>query len=570
MESAVTVWGVRIPLRDGICAAADLHFPGDISPKVTYGERGNLLNVDTTKKVPAIVVRTPYGRSADATVELGRYFAAYGYVYVAVDVRGRGDSEGEFVPYRNEGRDGYDVIEWVARQTWCTGEVGTLGGSYLGKVQWLTALEKPPHLKAMIALVSPSDPFVEWPTGTPDPMHVCWAFLTSDRAPQNIHQVDWARVYRHLPLISMDEAAGRYMPTWKEWFDHCSMDDWWREVCYQNRFSEIDLPVMHISGWYDDEQIGTPLNFEGMSRLAPSETTRRAQRLIMGPWPHQVNASTRIGDLDFGPSAVIDLRAEQLRFFDRWLKGMDNGVDEEAPVSLFVMGKNEWRKEREWPLARTRYVDWYCHSDGGANGSQGDGRLSTELPGLSESPDAFAYDPEEPVMFITEPTSSQIGGPDDYRDIHRRSDVLVYTSDALATPMEVTGPVKVALYASSSSPDTDFMAQLHDVWPNGYAQRLCDGMVRVRFRNGMDSPEFLEPGTVCSFTIDCWNTSHVFLSGHRIRIHITSSAFPKYDRNPNTNEPLGQTAHSVVAHQVVFHDRDRPTRVILPVIQDLR
>lgn len=301
-QETVTFWGIRIPLRDGVRVVADVFLPKRISPRASYTQGGARVDIDTTDPIPAIVVRTPYGRSADGMVDQARYFASRGYAVVNVDVRGRGDSEGSFVPYRTEGRDGYDVIEWAATQPWCTGDVGTLGGSYLGKVQWLTALEKPPHLRAMITLVSPSDPFVEWPTGSPDPMHLCWMFLTADRAPQNVGQVDWDAVYSHLPLIDMDEAAGRYLPGWKELFDHCSLDDWWRTVCYQNRFAEIDIPVMHISGWYDDEQIGTPLNYAGMVKLAPSAQTRQAQRLIMGPWPHQVNQSTKVGALDFGPA----------------------------------------------------------------------------------------------------------------------------------------------------------------------------------------------------------------------------------------------------------------------------
>ncbi|MCL6452257.1 MAG: CocE/NonD family hydrolase [Alicyclobacillus sp.] len=547
LGSVDTRWGVRIPMRDGVNLAADVYRPHGHGP------------------VPAVVVRTPYGRSSDGNVDLGRWFARRGYAVVIADVRGRGDSEGSFVPYRGEGIDGYDTVEWAARQPWCDGNVGTLGGSYLGRIQWLTALTHPPHLKAMVPIVSPSDPFVEWPTGTPDPMHVCWNFLTADRVPQNIGQVDWERVYQHLPLLSMDEAAGRVMPQWRELFDHCQMDAWWQEICYQNRFEEIDLPVLHISGWYDDEQIGTPLNFAGMTRRAPSEAARRAQRLIMGPWGHNVNAGSRVGDLDFGPAAVLDLRARQLRFFDRWLKGIDNGVDEERPVSIFVMGRNVWREEAEWPLARTVYTPMYLHSSGRANSRFGDGALSTEAPGV-ETPDGYTYDPANPVPFLTEPTSSQIGGPDDYRAVHRRDDVLVYTSAPLEQELEVTGPVKAVLYASTSAPDTDFMVQLHDVWPNGYAQRLCDGMVRARFRNGMDRQELVTPGAVERYEIDCWNTSHVFLPGHRICVHIASSAFPKYDRNLNTADPLGRSTRMETARQVIYHDADHPSAVVLPVI----
>lgn len=534
----LTQWGIEIPMRDGTLLTADLFLPD--------------INAPNAKPSPAVLIRTPYGRQTTTLVHQARYFAAHGYAVVNVDVRGRGDSQGEFIPYRNERNDGFDTIEWIAARPWCDENVGTLGGSYLGKVQWLAALEKPPHLKAMIPLVSPSDPFVEWPTGAPVPSHLCWLFLTSGRMVQNIHAVDWDRVYQHLPLLTMDEAGGRKLETWREEFNHLYLDDWWREVCYQDKFDQIDIPVFHISGWYDDEQVGTPLNYVGMV-----QNSKSSQRLLMGPWPHQVNQSTQVGHIDFGPGSLIDLRGQQVRFFDRFLKGEANGWDEEKPVQIFVMGINKWRSENEWPLARTDYQRWYLREEGA---------LSVETPNSVESFDDYIYDPNDPVPFVTEPTSEQIGGPDDYREIHERRDVLIYTCEPLQEAVEVTGPVKVEIYASSNCYDTDFMAQLHDVWPSGNVQRLCDGMVRVRFRNGMDKPSLLEPGTVHKYEIDCWNISHVFLPGHAIRVHVTSSAFPKYDRNLNTRDDLGLSTRVEVAIQTIYHGKNMPSAVILPVI----
>lgn len=533
-----TQWGITVPMRDGIKLIADLFLPGELA-------------------YPLILVRTPYGRQKNCLIDQARYFMRHGYAVLNVDVRGRGDSEGEFIPYRNEGLDGFDTIVWAGCQSWCNESVGTLGGSYLAKVQWLCALEKPPHLKAMIPLVSPSDPFVEWPTGAPVPSHLCWLFLTSGRTVQSTYAVDWNDVYTHLPIASMDEAAGRPMEIWKEECKHLYLDEWWQEVCYQTSFDEIDIPVMHISGWYDDEQVGTLLNFVGMKNLAPSEQTRAAQRLVMGPWPHNVNESTRLGDIDFGPKSVVNLREMQLGFFNRWLKGELNGFDEQAPVSIFVMGENKWREEETWPLERTEYTPWYLRMNH---------VLSETAPEDDERQSVYIYNPKDPVTFITEPTSEQIGGPDDYQYIHQRDDVLVYTSEVLVQPLEVSGPVKVVLYAESSAPDTDFMAQLHDVWPTGYTQRLCDGMIRVRFRNGMDKPELLTPNTPVKLEIHCWNTSHVFLPGHSICIHITSSAFPKYDRNLNTGENLAFGTVSQSAKQIVYHDAMHPSAVVLPVI----
>jgi putative CocE/NonD family hydrolase len=423
----------------------------------------------------------------------------------------------------------------------------------------------------MISAVSPSDPSVESPTGIPMPFHVCWLFMTSGRVMQNVDIIDWERIYSHLPLYTMDELTGKALPHWKEEFNHPHLDDWWKRICYQNAFDRIDLPVLHISGWYDDEQVGTPLNFAGMTQQAPTQKTRKSQKLIMGPWPHQINKSTKLGDLDFGPDSLIDLKGYQLSWFDHWLKGVQNGLPQEPPVSIFVMGINKWRQEQEWPLARTQWTNYYLHSHGQANSRFGNGWLSAEKPMAehteSEAPfDRFVYDPLHPVPFISEMTSAQIGGPDDYSAIERRDDVLVYSTPPLTEDLEVTGPIVMDLYASSNAVDTDFTVKLLDVWPNGFAQRLTDGIVRARFREGMDRQVLMEPGTIYKFAIDCWNTSHVFLRGHQIRIEISSSAFPKYDRNLNTGARLGLTTEAVPAEQTVYHDELHPSAVRLPII----
>ncbi|MBU9710754.1 CocE/NonD family hydrolase [Bacillus tamaricis] len=539
-------------MRDGITLSADIYRPAD------DGE------------YPAIVVRTPYLKTSQIIFDTATYFSERGYAVIYMDVRGRGDSDGEFSPYRNDGIDGYDAIEWVAEQPWCTGAVGTMGGSYLGRIQWLTALTKPPHLKAMISAVTPSDPFVEWPTGLPNTQHICWTYMTSGRVMQNIDTVNWEKVYDHLPFVDMDEAAGFHSKIWREEVSHTKRDDWWEKICYQNKFDQIDVPALHISGWYDDEQVGTPLNYMGMTENGGSESARKSQRMLMGPWPHQINRSTKLGDLDFGADSQIDLNAYQLRWFDYWLKGMDNGVMEEPPIDMFVMGENEWRQESEWPLARTNWTTFYLHSKGNANSRFGDGWLTTDLPATAEleetATDQYDYDPKNPVPFITDLISHQIGGPDDYAAIERRDDVLVYSTPPLEEDVEVTGPIKALLYASSNCKDTDFMVKLLDVRPTGFAQRLTDGMVRARFREGMDNPKLMEPDTIYPFEVDCWNTSHVFKKGHRIRIEIASSAFPKYDRNLNTGDVLGQTTEMKVATQTIYHDSEHPSAIVLPII----
>ena len=399
-------------------------------------------------------------------------------------------------------------------------------------------------------------------------MHLCWLHYVSGRVNQMMEAVGWTEVYQHLPLLTMDERAGHRNARWRADIEHAQLDEYWAPLCYQDKFDRVDVPVLHISGWYDDEQIGTPLNYIGMTKHGATPAARTSQRLLMGPWGHVVNAESKMGEVDFGPQALIDLRGEELRWFDRWLKrqAADGPADGGAPVRVFVMGANKWRDEREWPPARAQWTAYYLRSDGRANSRFGDGSLATEAPPADEPPDRYRYDPARPVPFITEPTSSQIGGPDDYAAIERRDDVLVYVTEPLATDTEVTGPIRVDLYAASSALDTDFMAKLLDVWPTGFAQRLCDGMVRARFRAGMDRPALIEPGRVYQYSIDCWNTAQVFEAGHRIGLEIASSAFPKYDRNLNTGAALGVTSEMAVADQVVYHDAEHPSAVILPII----
>ena len=536
----------RVRMRDGIELSADIYRP------------------DALGRFPVILSRTPYTKTSGSSLKIARYFVSNGYVFVTMDVRGRGDSDGTFTPYVNDGQDGYDAIEWAGAQDWSTGKVGTIGGSYNGAIQWLTAVQQPPHLAAMIPMVSPSDPFVEWPTGQPLPATISWYHFTAGHVLQNMEAVDWNKLYWHLPFITMDEAMGRPNRLWDEEVEHSKLDSWWEPQRYQNKFERVRVPVLNISGWYDDEQVGTPLNFMGMTARG-DESVRRSQKLLMGPWPHAVNSSTKIGTVEFGPTAVIDLNAVWLRWFDYWLKGIDNGVMKDPPVRIFVMGENVWRDENEWPMARTRWTKYYLHSNGRANTLTGDGTLSTTAPS-NEPTDTYAYDPAKPVPFITDPSFAQIGGPDDYRKVEERDDVLVYTSEPLSEDTEVCGPIRVKLYAVSSTPDTDFMAKLIDVWPNGFAQRLTDGMVRARFREGMDKPSPIEPGRIYAYDLDLWNTCQLYQKGHRIRIEISSSAFPKYDRNLNTGEALGKTARMQVAQQKIYHDREHSSHVVLPII----
>jgi putative CocE/NonD family hydrolase len=531
-------FNVRIPLRDGITLSADLALPGQLP-------------------APAVVIRTPYGKTGERQSRRHTVLAEAGYAAVGVDVRGRGDSDGIFQPYRNDGPDGADVIAWAAAQDWCTGDVATYGGSYGGRIQWLTALERPPALRAMVCLVTPSDPFVEWPTGLPTPMHIHWYRMTDARMPQYLDDVDWMAVYQHRPLATMDEAAGFVSPGWREELQHRTLDEWWEPVRYQHRIGEVDVPVLHISGWYDDEEIGTPANFARMAAAG-----RAGQRLLMGPWGHVVNTTRALGEVDFGPDALIDLDGHISAFLDEHVKGIAPDPAP-APVRIFVMGANEWRDEQSWPPASAVTTVFHLSSNGNANSRFGDGQLVPSAVTSEQPPDEWTHDPDRPVPFITGQSSAQIGGPDDYLGVEGRGDVLVFTSDPLSEPLEIIGAVAVVAHVETSAADTDVMAKLLDVHPGGFAQRLCDGMVRLRYRAGFAAEQQVTPGETYEVRISLWDTCVRLPAGHRLRVEIASSAFPKFDVNLGTGtDPVTET-EGVPATNRLWHTPARPSRLIL-------
>jgi uncharacterized protein len=534
-------FNVRIPIRGDVTLAADLVLPQELP-------------------APAVVMRTPYGRSGERQTVRADAFAEAGYCACWVDVRGRGDSEGVFEPYRNDGPDGVDVIAWAATQDWCDGSVATFGGSYPGRIQWLTALHSPPELKAMIVLVTPSDPFVENPTGLPGPMHVHWFRMTDGRAVQYTDAVDWMAVYRHRPLAELDEAAGFRSELWREECRHQTLDEWWEPVRYQHRIDEVDVPVLHISGWYDDEEIGTPANFARLHAAG-----RAGQRLLMGPWGHQVNAGATLGELDFGHDAVIDMEAAMTSFLDEMVRGKAPATPA-PPGRIFLMGANQWLDIGGWPPPESAELAWHLDSDGHANSSYGDGRLGVDPPRTDSPADAWVHDPDRPVPFITPASSAQIGGPDDYAGVETRGDVLVYTSEPLSEPLDVVGPVRLVAFVSTSAADTDVTAKLIDLHPNGFAQRLCDGLVRLRYRSGHDRGQPVEPETVYEVEIAMWDTAQRFLPGHCIRLEVASSAHPKYATNLGTGGDESEATDGVVAHSRLYHDAEHPSRLLLTVL----
>ncbi len=539
----------RITMRDGVQLSADVYRP------------------DREGKFPVILVRTPYDNGTAPNLQAGKRWAARGYVYVVQDVRGRGDSDGTFYPLRHEAHDGFDTIAWLAAQPWSSGKVGMLGGSYLGWVQLYAAAEKPPGLAALIPAVTPTDPDKSWPMqfGAISPATISWLANLAGHTSQDLSELDLWGAYAHRPLRGADRYLGRSIRAWQDWLDHPARDAYWDQLAYQSRILDSRIPMLHVSGWYDDVLLGTLQNFANLTGPRAAPEVRRGQRLLIGPWGHRVTAGTKVGDVDFGPSSLIDYEGVQARWFDRWLKGIDNGVDRDAPVRIFVMGENRWRDEAEWPLARTKWTRFYLHSGGRANSRFGDGRLDT-LPPAAEPPDRFTYDPANPVPLITDAHFSQVGGPDDYQTIERRDDVLVYTTAPFDRPTEICGPLSATIHASTSARDTDWFTKILVVFPDGVARRLNDGAVRARFARNPRQAALIPPGKVESFTIDNWGTCILLRAGERLRLEVSSSSFPKFDPNLNTGESIADGTSGVVANQTVYHDRTRPSYVLLPIV----
>ena len=546
-------FNVRIPMRDGVTLSADIYRP------------------DAPGKFPVILSRTPYDNGTAPNVQAGKRWASKGYVYVIQDVRGRGDSDGEFYPLVTEAEDGYDTIGWLAAQPWSTGKVGMLGSSYLGWVQLYAATLRPPALAALIPTVTPTDPDKSWPMqfGAYSPSTISWLANISGHTSQDLSELDLWGAYAHRPIREADRFVGRSIRAWQDWLDHPARDDYWAKQAYQSKILDSKIPMLHVSGWYDDVLLGTLQNFANLTGPAADPALRVRQHLIIGPWGHRINQGTRLGDVEFGPDALIDFEGIERRWFDHWLSGAENGIEREAPVRIFVMGENRWRDEQEWPLARTRYVKFYLHSQGRANSRYGDGTLDT-LPPAAESPDRYRYDPKNPVPLITDAHFSQVGGPDDYQSIERRDDVLVYTSAPLDAPLEVCGPMTAHIQAASSARDTDWMTKILVVYPSGVAQRLNDGAVRARYAKDPSRAQFLTPGKVESYDIDNWGTCIRLDRGQRIRVEVSSSSFPKFDPNLNTGGSIADEKEGIVTDQTVYHDKSRPSFVVLPVVEGRR
>jgi hypothetical protein len=564
---------LTVPMRDGTKLKADLYLPKGRGPW------------------PVLVERTPYNKetSVELTVKSPYFFASRGYAVVFEDVRGRYKSAGDWYPFRDDGwganQDGYDTVEWLAQQSFCNGRVGTMGGSYSGHTQYALTPTRPPHLAAQFVRESVADYRDGWvfrggayELGFFQSWSINHTMLNSahlgtgaeferrkgvlGKAVEKFEDWHWYLPLREMPLL-------KGISDW--YYDFLSHPDdgpFWRRFHVGQRHADVETPVYHLGCWWDIFLQGTIDNFSGMQSRARSAQARQSQKMILGPWHHGPLAvgQSKFGDFDFGPEAVDDFNTLRLPWYDYWLKGTDTGIMDGPPVRYFRMGSNDWRTAAQWPPEGSSTVRLYL--GGGKSGtaeSLNDGTLAWDLQSGTEGADSYLYDPADPVRTLGGGTLSlkEMPGPYDQRRVEKRC--LTYTSGPLGRDLEVTGRVRARLWAMSSAPDTDWVVRLSDVSQDGVSRPVCEGILRARYRDSQSRQVLMEPGTVYEFDVDLWSTSNVFLAGHRIRVTVTSSCFPRWDRNLNTGGPFGLEGEGRPAINTVFHDRYRPSHVTLTV-----
>jgi len=551
-----------VKMSDGVTLYADVYLPS------------------APGRYPTIVSSTPYGVQRDGSHEMFVKFAQNGYALVFFDVRGRYESEGKWEPFRNEAKDGYESVEWAAVQPFSNGKVATYGGSYVGHNQWATASQNPPHLVAAFPSLASSNIYANWITmggafrlsfnygwgvvRMPNRIMLPQYWHTESYMPENLK---YDNVLMHLPLNDMDmEFEGSPVQHYRDWLKHESYDDYWKAISDEERLNKIKVPTQTLGGWFDIFLMGTINGFTGMKKNGATPEARDGARMIIGPWGHGPTQS--YGGIDFTPVAMLDMFQFHIRFYDFYLKGIKTGIESEKPVQLFYMGINKWRGETDWPIPGTQYRELYLNSNGAANSIRGKGVLSFTKP-ASAGTDTYNYDPLNPVPTTGgnnccgTPTQA---GPYDQRPLERREDVLVYTSEYLNDTITIAGPVKMKLHASTDGTDTDWMIKLVDIYPNGYSMPVSEGILRARFRGGLDKMKLLTPNQTYEYDIEMTGTANAFLPGHRIRIDITSSNFPQFDRNPNTGEPLGSSPKTRIAKQTIYHGGNTLSHILLPVV----
>jgi putative CocE/NonD family hydrolase len=548
-----------IPMRDGVILSADLHLPDGPGP------------------YPVILLRTPYNRAL--LTDYGAYYSGYGYAVVVQDVRGRFGSEGRWQPFLNEGRDGYDTVEWIAAQQWSTGKVGMIGGSYSGSVQFAAAVERPPHLAAIVPNITPAMPFdgLPYQGGV---LQLGWAVRWTDimenaRTGRDLaarleaaRSRDWTDELAALPVRGLDRRViGKSVGYWADWLEHNSNDDYWAPVRYLEGLSDLDMPVLVQSGWFDPGTRGSKLAYRELEK-GPGGS----RRLIIGPWSHSDRGGRFLAGEDMGTAADIDLFAEYRAWFDHWLRGEQDSRQVGSSVDLYLMGSNRWLEGNSYPLEGTESVAFYLSEKDESVQSGADGALTREVPdGAAEVPDHYTYNPAEPTPSMY--AAMKRGSFERYAGASLdRPDVLVYETAPFGEPLHLAGPIEAKLYAATSAVDTDWSLSLYAVAADGrpYPVGLTFGMLRARFRHSTSEPRLVEPGAVLEYTVDLGHTAITLPPGHRLRLEVASASFPEYSRNLNTGGHSELESDFVAAEQLVYRGSAYLSRVVLPVIDPAR
>jgi uncharacterized protein len=564
---------VKVPMRDKTMLSTDVYFP-----------------VGGSARLPVILIRTPYDKAPYRKPDsVAHHFAAQGYIVAVQDTRGRHESDGNYTAFEGDVTDGYDTTDWLSKQSWSNGNIGTYGCSYVGDVQILQAQLRHPNLKAMIPQAAGSsigaagDRYYYFGARKAGNLDFASGFGwfsnegNKDRTKpaRKIPDSELRKVWGTLPLLGMVERAGGAPSDWNDIVSRSLTDPWWDQFGYLKGKERFNVPALHIGSWYDFGVAEVLLEFNMLRTNAESALARDNQFAVISPTNHcqsetGTSEHTVVGGRDLG-DARFQYYALYLKWFDHWLKGIDNGVTKQPKLMLYVMGKNQWRGEQEWPLKRKKYTRYYLHSDGHANTKSGTGTLSDKAP-AQEPVDRYTYDPGNPVPSLGGPIcctgDPHADGSYDQSEVETRPDVLVYTTPALERGIEVTGPLKVVLYASSSAKDTDFTAKLVDVYPDGKAYNVQEGVLRARYREGFTKTAWMKSGEPNEIPIDLEATSNYFGPGHRIRLEISSSNFPRFDRNLNTGGNNFDETKWLSADNQIHHAGGKASYILLPVIPE--
>jgi uncharacterized protein len=563
----VSQYDVPMKTRDGVTLYADIYRP------------------KSSDRFPVILMRTPYDKSVSWAVSPVFRMVLRGYVVILQDVRGRYTSEGEWYPFKHEQADGFDTVEWAAALPYSNGKVGMMGASYVGATQMLAAIAQPPHLTAIA------------PNMTASNYHDGWTYQsgafeqwfdqnwTSQLAQNTLQRLikENTNALVGLPTLPLAnypvfnfgqlpadaQLTAALAPYYLDWLAHPDFDDYWKQWSIEEHFSNIAVPMLQVGGWYDIFNGGTLRNYVGAKTHGANNAARTQQHLLIEIGGH-AGFGRRIGEVDFGPHAIENVYTDViLDWYDFLFKGIQNEFATDKPVKLFVMGANEYRQEDDWPPPQAQLTKYFLHSAGKANSLRGDGSLSVSAP-KSEPFDAYVYNPANPAPTVGGPLccdeEHMQPGPRDQRSVENRDDVLIYSTGPLARDLEVTGPVTATLFVKSSAVDTDFTAKLVDVAPDGFAQNLTEGILRMRYLASPEHAALINPGQIYEISVDLWATSNVFLRGHSLRLEISSSNFPRFDRNLNTGEDIKFARTSVAATNAVLHDAQHPSALVLPVM----